>query len=168
MNYQSFPKYIENNQIILYVDRNFDEESQDKIISAALQWTFATHHIIEFNVVILPTQEKIKINQGIFIVKVSSDFPEIIWKDNLSKNITLGLYFGNTPIKTILLVDDRLTDNLFLPVILHELGHALELQHTQETGTLMYPIVDEASYIITQRDLNQFCQIHHCDPKNLY
>jgi hypothetical protein len=166
----SFPEkiYPEQVRVTLYVDRSFDATGQDNIIQAAHEWAEATNHIVEYRVVMMPTTEKIDLDNSIFISPVSPDFPEIFWRDRLGNTI-LGIYFGHSSIKTIILVPERLDEYTYKLVCLHELGHSLGLEHSgpEEWGTLMYPIVDFGGRHITKPDLIQFCKLYHCDADKL-
>jgi Matrixin len=160
--------YTEQSHITLYVDRDFDQNGQDIIIQAALEWTEATNHLVEYSVVRLPVLGTIDVENSIFITLVSSDFPDIMQLDQ-GGNITLGLYRGKGQLRYIMLVPSRLDETNYKTVVLHELGHSLGLKHSApiKFGTLMYPIIDLGSNHITETDLIQFCQIHHCNINDL-
>ncbi len=166
-----FPKERPNHiHTTIYLDRNFNEVEQEYIMRAALEWAEATNHIAEFDVVQLPTRDKIDIQHALIMVKVSADYPDIILMDNIKKTTTLGYFDPKSPLPYISLVQDRLDDSNYKAVVLHELGHALGLEHIEgEEGilTLMYPYVDLGADHITKKDLEQFCKLYHCDVKKL-
>jgi hypothetical protein len=154
----------------IYVDRNFNDVEQEYIIEAAMEWTQATNHVAEFDVVQLPTREKIDVEHALIMIKVSADYPDIMIMDNIKKTTTLGYYDGKNALPYIALVSDRLDGFNYKEVVLHELGHSLGLEHVDgEEGmlTLMYPYVDLGSDVITDKDLEQFCKLYHCDVKKL-
>ena len=154
----------------IYVDRNFNDIEQEYIIEAAMEWGTATNHVAEFDVVQLPTREKIDVEHALIFIKVSADYPDIIIMDNIKKTTTLGYYDSKSALPYIALVSDRLDDFNYKEVVLHELGHSLGLEHIEgEEGmlTLMYPYVDLGSDHITEKDLEQFCKLYHCDAKKL-
>jgi hypothetical protein len=162
-----YPNHIHTT---IYIDRNFYDYEQEIIITAAIKWSKATNHIVEYDVVQLPTNEKIDAENGLFMVKVSPDSPEIIVMDNVKNNITLGYYDTKYGLSTISLVTDRLNDYTYEQVVLHELGHSLGLQHlvgANGFNTLMYPTIDIGSETITEKDLKQFCSLYHCDVSKL-
>lgn len=166
-----FPKERPNHiHTTIYLDRNFNDVEQEYIMQAAWEWAESTNHIAEFDVVQLPTREKIDVQNGLIMVKVSADYPDIIIMDNIKKTTTLGYFDAKSPLPYIALVEDRLDDYTYKAVVLHELGHALGLEHIEgEKGmlTLMYPYIDLGNDHITPTDLEQFCELYHCDAKTL-
>lgn len=155
---------------IIYLDRNFDDIEQEHIIMAALQWSEATNHIVEYDVVQLPSREKIDVTRALFFVKVSADYPDVVIMDNIKKTTTLGYFQDRGPLPYISLIQDRLNEDNYEAVVLHELGHSLGLEHLEGPegwNTLMYPYVDLGSDHITEKDLVQFCKLYKCDPKTL-
>ena len=154
--------FIHHTHRILYVERRFSNEEFAIISSAAEEWNQKTNHIIQFDVVRLPTNEKIDIINGIFIIKYNEDNPYIIPIDGLNDSSTLGFYTTENSINEIGLIPDRFSFRTYKPVILHELGHSLGLQHNEDIGTLMYPYMDLAADDITEEDLKNFCVIYQC------
>jgi hypothetical protein len=155
---------------IIYVDRNFDDLEQEHIIMAALKWSEATNHIVEYDVIQLPSKEQIDVTRALFFVKVSADYPDVVIMDNIKKTTTLGYFQNRGPLPYITLIDGRLNEETYEPVVLHELGHSLGLEHVEGPegyGTLMYPYIDLGSDSITETDLEQFCKLYKCDPKKL-
>ena len=153
----------------LFIDRNFDEDEVAYITAAAVEWTESTNHVAEFDVVVLPSNQPIGKND-IVVIKVNPDYPDIIVLDSMNKHSTLGLYNDRGFIITIEIVSDRITNDDYEGVILHELGHALGLKHNEGfdgIGTLMYPTVNLGANYITEDDLKNFCKLYHCDASKL-
>ena len=171
-----YPNHIHST---LYLDRNFDDFEQEAITKAALEWTSTTNHIVEFDIVQLPAHEKIDIAYAVIITKVSPDYPNVIILDAENGDNTLGYYDRNSVIPHIALVTDRLKDDKYSSVVLHELGHSLGLEHlegSENLDTLMYPYVNiivngislpAGSDHITLKDGQKFCKLYHCDPMKL-
>lgn len=154
----------------LYLDRNFTDDQVFSLTSAAVSWTEKTNHIAEFDVVQLPTDEKISVSDAIIMVKASPDYPEVMIIDRAIKGITLGYYNDSGLITYILLVSDRIDEDFYTSVSLHELGHSLGLEHNkgiEGIGTLMYPSADFGADVITNKDVENFCKLYKCDPEKL-
>lgn len=147
----------------LYIDRNIDDQELNYITEAAQQWQQATQGQVSFEVIRLP-QQHINPSNSVFVVNVSPDYPEIIILDTMSQIRTLGFY-NNDRLPTIGLVDQRIDEDQFTPVVAHELAHFLGLVHQlgpRGVGTLMSPDLDLGSDHITKFDMIQFCQIYAC------
>src|SRR5207253_747034 len=88
---KEYPGHIHK---IIYLDRNFNDVEQEHIIMAAMEWSAATNHIVEYDVIQLPSREKIDVTRALFFIKVSPDYPDVVIMDNLKKTTTLG-YFND-------------------------------------------------------------------------
>lgn len=148
------------------------------IMKSAWEWSEATHHRIEYDIVQLPTDEPMKYTDALFIVKRSPDDPRIILMD-LEGGETLGV-FHHDMLPTISIVSERLGADNYKEIVLHELGHSLGIKHLEkisDLNTLMYPysnvVLDDGTILpagsdhITKKDLIAFCKKHHCDADNL-
>lgn len=154
----------------LYLDRNFNDEEVLIIMQSAVTWTEVTNHIVELDVVRLPTHEMIDLSNSIIILKINSDYPEAIVLDGMNQNSTLGFYNDRGVLPYIALISERIDDYDYQSVVLHEIGHSLGLKHVkgeEGLGTLMYPTINFASDEITTKDLEQFCSLYHCDVEKL-
>ncbi len=160
-----YPKYVHKK---LFLDRNLSVDEVDYITQAALEWTETTKHIVEFEVVTLPNKNIIVTQNDIVFMSISQDHPEIMILDTESDGETLGYFDISSKIPLIYLVSERLEDKNYVAVVLHELGHALGLEHNEDLdgiGTLMYPNISLAAPHITSYDLNNFCKLYHCNLK---
>src|SRR5579885_1318188 len=154
----------------IYVDRFMADDEMDKVIQASIEWHQATGGIVTFDVKRLP-QQSIDATSSILMIEVTPDYPEIVLLDNLNQNTTLGYFNDRLGIPYIALVDSRLTDDDFKAVVLHELGHSLGLEHNMGVdgiGTLMYPTIDLGADHITNVDIDHFCTLYLCNPKELH
>src|SRR5579885_1771040 len=109
----------------LFLDRNFGPEEIEYITEGALAWNEATNHTVEFDIVVLPNRDTPIELDDIVIIKVNPDYPDIILLDGLNHQNTLGLYDDRARLHTIELVSDRISDEDYPSVVMHELGHAL-------------------------------------------
>jgi hypothetical protein len=162
-------KILNNYHKILYVDPNFTDEEFFYISAAADEWEQKTQHIVSFTVIKLP-QQRIDFQKSILIHKVNQYDPLIFFLDRYKKNEIEGFYDKDNVFENIKIVSFRLNNKTYKQTVLHELGHALGLQHNkgiEGMGTLMYPSVDLGSDHITDIDIENLCIIYHCDAKKL-
>lgn len=156
---------------ILYLDRNFSENEIEIITEAALEWHYESGNLVTFNVMKMPARN-INTDDAIFITIVNQDFPEIIGLDNAAPDAChLGYYDQIHGMSYIALVPFRIESKIYKMVIMHELGHALDLKHNEGiegVGTLMYPNVELGVDYVTDTDLQHLCELYGCNPKKLH
>jgi hypothetical protein len=153
---------------ILYIDRHFTDEEFAIITGAALQWHLATKSLVSYDVVRMP-HRNIDINNSIFVINITPDFPEVVEQDTASEvGSNMGFYDTKYRVPYIGLIPARIDDKDYMTVVMHELGHSLGLSHDEEPDTLMYPSTDVGANTITDRDLQNFCKLYHCDATKLY
>ena len=161
----------------LYIDRNFTEFERLAIIEAAEECEDVTNGIVQYEIVQLPSCDPIAIENALFIVKISVDEPEVLITNN-QDNI-LAHYTSRKGLPTIAIIANRIEDSQLKGVIMHEIGHAIGLEHQpadEDIGTLMYPYtqitideltIDISTDVITKTDLIQFCKLYNCDADQL-
>jgi hypothetical protein len=163
----NYPKYVHKT---IYLDRYLAKDEVEFITYAALKWGESTKYRATFDIVTLPQKNVTITENDIIILNTSPDNPHIMMLDENNKFFTYGYYDPNSPIPAIYLVSDRLTDENYVVVVMHELGHALGLKHNDDIngiGTLMYPNIILAASKITSYDLMKFCKLYHCNVKDL-
>jgi hypothetical protein len=74
---------------------------------------------------------------------------------------------GHPPVHGAFVVDRH--PELRLPVMIHEFGHALGVQHVADDKSMMYPKVREGRpSCLNRSDLIAFCAVNVCDGRTLY
>lgn len=160
------PEYGNHVHKTIILDRDFDSDEVELVITSAIEWTEATHHVAEIDVIQLPAVGIILNEDTILMSSVGLDAPDILIYEASSGNQDLGLYTKRGGTSIIELVSERIPDKYYKGVILHELGHALGLEHNEGlegVDTLMYPYIELSADHITPIDLNNFCKLYHCD-----
>lgn len=155
--------------VTLYLEKSvFDNEVQH-VSEAVLEWYNVTDGQVVFDLETLPAKN-IDPHNSIVLVNISPQYPQIIVLDTYNESSTLAYCDRNAALPYIGIVFDRINEDEFTSVIMHELGHYMGLEHpdTKEhpewgMGTLMYSNLTHGSNHITREDLEQFCQLHHCD-----
>lgn len=105
---------------------------------------------------------------GIIIAPVQSTNPNIIIMDIRAGGTVLGVTFsGNrSPASNqtlIMMVSDRLNPEMFRGVMLHELGHAVGINHLSYPLAVMYRYYKQnASKCLLKSDLDAFCEKQVC------
>lgn len=159
----------------IYIDEQFNESQIQTIKNAAKEWENSTHNIINFDIKNFDRNyAKLITNRDDVIVflECPPDSLHLALIDEAIKkrdknNITLGFYDNSRIVPTIFIVNTRVKNiNLYRKVSLHELGHALGLEHSEDTkNSIMYRSLDEASDGISDNDLNEFCKKYFCNLK---
>ena len=162
--------YVHKN---LYLDQYINGFYASQIEQAAARWSRATNNLATFDVRKMPANpvEVADDPDAIVVTIVPETNTAVITLDKEIKATTLAYCNMRLPLPELAYVDTRVDDVILEKITLHELGHALGLQHPEpmEDGidTLMYPHTDLMSSVITQEDLEQFCKIYLCNANNL-
>jgi hypothetical protein len=158
----------------LYISEKFTQNQRQAIKEEALVWQNKTNAIVTFDfeklegnylkatnnpkdslvIQMLPIEDLFVQEQDLNARKKSGNDLTII----------LGAYdIGKHPVPTIIIVDERIkTESGFKNVALHEIGHALELDHDSNEEAIMYKDVGDWAKTVTLVDLAAFCKLHSC------
>jgi predicted Zn-dependent protease len=171
-----YPVPLNPNNLVktVYIDKAFNYKEEGFIIDAIKEWECATNYRLKYTVVFKYDNVKsIDPTTSLLIRKVNHNDPLIIESDNYreqhekqtTKRHTVGLFHSDKNITPeILLVDDRLTNYSYKIVAMHEIGHALGLDHNPSTNTIMYRHSDMSQSYITSEDIKDFCEHYTCEP----
>jgi hypothetical protein len=159
----------------LYISNKFSDLQILAIKQEAMVWQNKTNAIASFDFDKLEgnyLKATSNINDSLLINKVDAEDLTVqavdlkAQKDYHNSNC-LSLAFYDTakgPIPYIGIVDERINSmDIFQKVFLHELGHALLLDHDPSTNAIMYKYVDKTtSDTVSKMDLAAFCKIYSC------
>jgi predicted Zn-dependent protease len=157
----------------LYIDKNIEQVYVDQIKDAASRWSKATNNIADFNIEVMTADNRNQIRHdadAMIVTAITEDNPDVLCVDEENHESTVAFCNVKATIPILAYVEGRVSDETFEKVTLHELGHALKLEHVsgpEGVGQIMYPSTDLMGSVITQEDLNQFCRIYHCDSTKL-
>jgi hypothetical protein len=149
----------------LYLERGIFEDQIYHIVAGTMEWNEVTNGDVVLDIKMLP-QPDITPSDAIIMMNVTPDYPESILLDNINHYSTLAFYNNQVGLAYIAFIYERISDEDYNAVVMHELGHALGLEHItgiDGIGTLMYPNIELGSNHITMDDLKQFCHLYNCD-----
>jgi len=173
------PLDIHNLHKTVYIADSFTPQEEDAIINALKSWECSTNYLISFNIQLhaKPIDYlRLEETRDLAILKVNGDNQLIQEADQRTKNdspdkkrFTVGLYVDGKEngINQILMVGDRLNKQDWYYTALHEIGHALYLDHSKDQNSIMYRHLDVGSKKITQKDLHSLCNLYWCDDEKM-
>lgn len=135
----------------ILIDNQISPSKRQLVYQAAAEWSVRTGDTLSLSFLVLPTESLHDDPDHAGIVSVFLHYPG----DGF-----LGWCAWNSGAKIYML--DGLTDEYFLTVVRHELGHAFHLQHyTGPNPAIMHPGVASGQDISCQ-DLTDFCEQWKC------
>jgi len=136
----------------LYMDSALSSMAQEQIIRAADQWTEKTG--VKFHIDYSPCYQA----RGDYnICVINSNLAQVREVCKVSNAVECADVTSYTADTYIYVADDRYSpDNpRYLHAILHELGHSLGLQHTNNIDDIMFPIIND-KIELSENDINQY------------
>lgn len=167
-NIKNFPKFV-------YIANDDFTASEVYLINkAATEWSDQTNGAA--NIIIDDTYNKdyllhhLKYNRNnIIILNINKENKETQMIDNVIKQDNpeaqaLGFYqYYPNDNAMIYIVSDRIhRKKLFYAVMLHEFGHSFGMEHSAHNHDIMYNLVDETNFKLSDNDINVFCSIYIC------
>lgn len=181
INYPKLTKFEPIERVVL-IDFKFSNDEREQIISAVKSWECSTNGILQFTIIdSYDFTYSVNNFNPIVIMKVISDKDEIVAADVYTtqvdkdhptdgkKRYVVGLYVSakNDEPNKIMLVANRIANDNYYALSLHELGHAFNLHHNDSRDAVMFRHLDEGAKNITRNDLISFCNEYGCNEKEL-
>lgn len=140
----------------LDIETGFTSDQHKMIVQAGESWTAATNGMIIFGQIDHAGDPTTITVTGMPIADLQSK-----WGDG-----TAGVCWWTGGENSDLYLSTDVDPDTFKHIALHELGHALGLDHTG-SGTVMCAYNSCASHGITCADVEQFCRIWNCNAWDL-
>lgn len=149
-------------------DVSFDDRERALILEAANDMYRFTNKRILFNIT-FDLESGDNINNKNVIIKSTSDQEHVQKADERHDNPVIGLcYYRDDNTKSIHMITDRLlySDEIFRTTVIHEMGHYLDMTHTNEPS-IMQPIISHVVAYPTYIDAVELARVWNCLPSEL-
>lgn len=169
-------KYIQpiHKNKIIYLDvQSISTKDAILIFESTKHWEQKTKGLVKFSFKINPTNKDLLFaneNEAVVIAAVSEEDWRVKDINLKKKRGVLAFFTTRYSLPAIIIIPERIEndENYYRSVIIHELGHAIGLDHNNIKNSIMYPYAGEdGPYFLTQDDMNQFCLKYFCDPNKL-
>jgi hypothetical protein len=164
--------------VALYVDRDFDDNERQRIVSAMRQWNYALNGFVRFTAKLLPEDPsaseiaQIKRSGGWIVAKVDSSHP--ITRKGEGRQ-ALAVTVGGSGGGFVYVIGDRIGRRDLTGVVMHEFGHVLGAGH--DGHGLMAPVYNansghcidrDAAALVANAQHLQLSQMNWCEPTSDY
>lgn len=147
------------------IDDSFSEIEKSDILNSLDEWKISTNEAFNYKLVNYQYNNDFYKNcqeNSLFFLKKESTSEDIVIREK-HFNTLLGLaIFKQDPcnFEKIFIVHDRISNrNLFKFIVLHEIGHILNLQHNNEKS-IMNTKYSDGLFHITEYDVDLFFKIN--------
>lgn len=154
----------------VWIDPNFSSEQFQIIVQSFGEWEKETNQTVKFHQV-----DHAPILGRPFIAVWKSTHTEIYKQKSVindhSPGMTIGLTMYHGYYDAAVLLDYDMGQSIFHGVVLHEIGHCLDLDHVEDAKydgqTIMRPITSQFSSYLTCLDMTNFCKLWKCSPNEM-
>ncbi len=155
----------------VFIDDKFSQTERLLVEDGVQEWERATNEELIYIPQIDPVTHIVHCTKDIYVARVFSQDKIVLdtqraIKEYDGSEVELAGYATPTCAKKyfFIVADEIDTDESFIDVTMHEMGHILGMQHTkQENMTVMYPSLDKSAQCLTHLDMVQFTEIWHAD-----
>lgn len=136
-------------------DNEFTVDNKIAIAASLEEWNAKTENILKFDLIFVDKKQlkRTEDNSNIIYVFLENPDPKYIGWTSWNEKAN-GAY---------MLIAKGIDNSEFGAVMLHELGHAFHLAHSDDINSIMYPYLSDTRHL-TCNDLTAFCREWECDP----
>jgi len=160
----------------VFIEPSFTDREYANIINGILLWERATNGAVTWQVSPFdssspPTFPRFQLFDGrehryVLFRRASGDEAWVQKWDSDNSRLLLGQCVGDPTkeLATLWLVETRLPNpNAETMIAAHEFGHALGINHVDDTKSVMSELFDSTVRCLTSHDIRAFCNRHGCN-----